>query len=274
MTVSRPVPTRDSVVANLRVAGSEDPGSVRELCSGFDALYLSARAILGPLFLEHLENRRRWADRVRLATPCEIGEEIFAMAPHAWGRYRYCLEHRMARIGLTTSDHLPTVRVQPRAEALHSLGPKGTVEALTTVLSPALGQLSWSVSRVDLFSDFQGFEVSAGEAARFICRADARTTFEMAGRFTGFTFGSRKSKTITARLYDKTADVEANGGDVVARALGRRLPARSARLAPRVRGRQGGTRRVRALGRRRGPRRRRGRLGVRDRRVAHDEGSP
>ena len=46
--------------------------------------------------------------------PCEIGEHTFGIAPHGWGKYRFCLDHDLARIGFSTSRHLPTVRIQPR----------------------------------------------------------------------------------------------------------------------------------------------------------------
>ena len=45
---------------------------------------------------------------------------------------------------------------------------------------------------------------TASSAAR-----DARRTYEVGGTLTGFEFGSRKTKTLLARLYDKTADVAA-----------------------------------------------------------------
>lgn len=279
MAAPRPAPTAVPLVADLRVDPAGGAGPVRELASGIDSLYLSARATLGPTFLERLEDHRRWADRVRVATPFQIGTELFAMAPHASGRYRFCLEHKVARIGLTTSEHLPSVRVQPRAESLHSLGPAGTAAAVSELLSPELGRLFWTVSRVDNFCDFQGVELTAADAGRFVCRADARTTFEMAGKFTGFTFGSRRSKTLTARLYDKTADVEAKGatwwyelwGDAYdaydaydASAPVWRLEFEVAREALAQFGLSGVE----------GPRRSRRHLGVRGRRVAHAQGSP
>ena len=141
----------------------------------------------------------------------ELGDELVGVLPHAWGRYRCCLDHRLARIGVTASRHVPTVRVQPRAEALHSLGPTGTVERLSQLLGPELGPMRWQVSRVDLFSDWHGWTLTAVDAHPFVCRADARRTFEVAGRLTGFTFGSRTTNTLFARLYDKTADVAAKG---------------------------------------------------------------
>jgi len=47
----------------------------------------------------------------------------------------------MARIGFSTSRHLPAVRVQPRSEFLHAVGPEAAVAELHEVLSPELRQL-------------------------------------------------------------------------------------------------------------------------------------
>jgi hypothetical protein len=182
---------------------------MRELASGLDALYLSSRVDLPGIFVEHLEWCREWANEVRRAAPCEIGGTYFGIAPHGWGKYRYCLDHRMARIGFSTSRHLPSVRIQPRAEFLHAVGPEQTVAAIKDVLGPQLGDVGFGVSRVDLFADWQGWSLSLGDAHRFVCRADARRTYEVGGRLTGFEFGTRKTKTLTARIYDKTADLAA-----------------------------------------------------------------
>ncbi len=42
-----------------------------------------------------------------------------------------------------------------------------------------------------------------------MCRTDGRRIYEVAGTLTGFEFGSRKTNTFSARLYDKTADLAA-----------------------------------------------------------------
>ena len=182
---------------------------MRELASGVDALYLSGRAEVPKRFLERLEDCRAWAGEAKRPAPFELGELVFGITPHGWGKYRFCLEHAMARIGISTSRHLPTVRVQPRSEFLHAVGPSAAVATLQEILDPELRQLRFWVNRVDLFTDWQGWDLSLGDAARFVCRADARRTYEVAGTLTGFEFGSRTTKTFLARLYDKTADMAA-----------------------------------------------------------------
>jgi len=128
------VHTSDRLVANLQLPEK----SLRELASGIDALYLSGRAELPKRFLARLEDCRAWAVEAKRPAPCELGELVFGIAPHGWGKYRFCLDHEMARIGFSTSRHLPTVRVQPRSEFLHAVGPASAVAALHEVLNPEL----------------------------------------------------------------------------------------------------------------------------------------
>ncbi|HWD55192.1 MAG TPA: hypothetical protein VG346_08715 [Acidimicrobiales bacterium] len=182
---------------------------MRELASGVDALYLSGRAEVPKRFLQRLEDCRAWAGEAKRPAPFELGELVFGITPHGWGKYRFCLEHAMARIGISTSRHLPTVRVQPRSEFLHAVGPEAAVTTLQEILGHELRQLRFWVNRVDLFANWQGWNLSLGDTSRFVCRADARRTYEVAGALTGFEFGSRTTKTFLARLYNKTADMAA-----------------------------------------------------------------
>jgi len=98
--------------------------------------------------MERLEHDRRWAEARHKPVPLLLGDEIFVLADHAWGRYRFCLDARLGRIGITQSLHLPTIRVEPRAETLHSLGPRATVAAVREVLAPEVAAPVWPVSRL------------------------------------------------------------------------------------------------------------------------------
>ena len=201
--MASPAPTPDQLVANPPLDG------LQELVSGVDALYLSARVCLPAAFVARLEEGRAWANELRRSVPCQIGELWFGVAPHGWGKYRHCLDHPIARLGFSESQHLPSVRIQPRAEFLQSAGSTGVLAALHELLEPEIGPLRFSVSRLDVFVDLQGWTLRLDDANRFVCRADARRTFEVGRTLTGFEFGSRKTKTLCARVYDKTADVEA-----------------------------------------------------------------
>ena len=257
-TVSDPCTPSDQLVANMQLQGPAS-GSWRP---GVDALYLSGRAELPKRFLARLEDCRAWAAEAKRPAPCEIGEHTFGIAPHGWGKYRFCLDHHMARIGFSTSRHLPTVRVQPRSEFLHAVGPEAAVATLREVLESELGQLRLWVNRVDLFADWQGWTLSLDDAHRFVCRADARRTYEVGGTLTGFEFGCRKTKTFLARLYDKTADMAAKDTGWWHEVWGERYVPRPARPPARVRVRAPGTGRVRPQHAGPGPRRRRRPVGL------------
>lgn len=75
------------------------------------------------------------------------------------------------------------------------------------------GQADWSVARVDLFADWQGWSFSHAMTPSFVGRAKDRVTYQSGDVCTGFGFGSRASNTFFGRLYDKTAEIEGNGHD-------------------------------------------------------------
>lgn len=190
-----------------------DRPSVVELASGIDALYLSGRASLSPACLDRLEAARRVAEEDEAASSLVLGGEVFSIARHGWGKYRYCLRHANGQVGVTASRRLPAVRIQPRAEFLHGVGAAAVVRWFEGVLVELVGPLLLSVARVDLFADVQGWSLSGDDRRRFVGRCRDLSTYEHGGDFTGFVFGRRSSKTITARIYDKTRDAKAKGAD-------------------------------------------------------------
>jgi hypothetical protein len=52
---------------------------------------------------------------------------------------------------------------------------------MRALLKPDLGDVHFSVSRVDLFADWQGWALALDDAHRFVCRADTRRTYEVGG---------------------------------------------------------------------------------------------
>ena len=96
------------IVANMHVATSlEQIPVLHEVASGVDALYLSGHGYVSKGFLARLEEERSFADRVSVPVPFELGPLTLGLAPHGWGKYRYCLDHETGRIGFTSSRRLP-----------------------------------------------------------------------------------------------------------------------------------------------------------------------
>jgi excisionase family DNA binding protein len=196
----------------MRVQAPGDDG-LRELASGVDALYLSGHGYLSKAFLARLEEERIFADRVAVPVPFELGPLTLGLAPHGWGKYRYCLDHEIGRIGFTSSRRLPSVRIQPRAELLHSVGPEETVRHFADLVRPFVDGLVLSVARLDLFVDMEGMQLCAHDRSAFVCRGDGCTTYENDNVVTGFAIGSRRTQHVSARLYDKTAEMALKGND-------------------------------------------------------------
>jgi hypothetical protein len=181
-------------------------GGVRELASGVDALYLSGRASLRPSLLEHLAHRRELADGTGCSIPLDLGSAGFGISGRSLHKYRFRLEHPHGVVGLTPSTQLPAIWVQLRAEYLHGVGPRSAVDWIDDALAELCGPIRWSVSRLDLHADFQGWGLTGDDRHRFLARASLRDTHEDGRELTGFEFGRRKTQTTSARIYDKVAE--------------------------------------------------------------------
>lgn len=198
------------MTANERSSGR----LLTELASGVDALYLSGRADLSPALFAALEERRTAAEAADDPVPFEVAGVEWSVEPRSFGRYRYRLTHPHGLVGITTSEHLPTFRVQPRAEFLHGVGPLNVLryfEGFGEYL--AGGPVQWTLSRLDLFCDVQGWQLEGDDRRRFVCRAQRRDLHEEGEAFTGFEFGRRTTQTVCARIYDKTLQVRTKGLD-------------------------------------------------------------
>lgn len=191
-----------------------EKASVRELCSGVDPLYLSGRATLSESLFEVLEERRKEAEASERAVPVWLAGVEFFVHPRAFGKYRYRISHERGLVGVTPSENLPAIRVQPRAEFLHGVGPVAALEFFDSVGEfLAGGPVAWSLSRLDLFTDVQGWDLHGDERHRFLCRAQRRDLHEQGAEFGGFEFGRRTTKTVCARIYDKTRQIQDEGLD-------------------------------------------------------------
>jgi hypothetical protein len=182
------------------------------VASGVDALYLSGSGEVPRALFDELAYQRDLAE-AKLPASVHVGPILFAVSPSGFGKYRYGLDHPLGKIGVSPSDHLPPIRVQPRSELIHGVGSQGAVAVFSDLLSPIVRDLRLSVSRLDLYADVTGFPLEHSHLERFVCRADARRCYETAGRCSGFDFGTRGARRMHGRIYDKLLDVERTGHD-------------------------------------------------------------
>lgn len=186
-------------------------GKLVELASGVDALYCSGRADLPPEFLKLLDRAKDEAQVTGREAEVTIGGSVFRVQSFGMGRHPYRLEHEHGLIGVTDSEKLPAFRIQPRSSFLHGVGAAAAVDWFRTILEGEVGSVQLTCSRLDLHSDWQGWQLDGDDRSRFVCKASTRVLYEDGGAFTGFVFGKRKTKTIAARIYDKTAEIRQKG---------------------------------------------------------------
>jgi len=197
--------SRATEVAELQVAAG-----VVELASGVDALYLSGHCVVPDPLWTLLSGGKAQAVEAKAAVPVVLGGCEFALQDHAFGKYAIRLEHACGVVGVTNSEKLPALRFQPRAEFLHGASPIAAVEWFRDTFGAVVGDVSTSVSRLDLFVDFQGWIPRPDDRLRFVSRARSRVMYEDSDELTGLQFGKRGSG-LTARLYDKTEDITKKG---------------------------------------------------------------
>ena len=186
---------------------------LNEVASGVDAIYLSGRASLPDPLLARLESARTAAQALDGSPPFQFGALEMLMAPHAWGKHRFCLTHPFGRLGISPSPNIPAFRIQPRAEFLHGVGVRAAVQGFRDFIEDECDVVRLQVSRIDLFADFQGWLLSGDDRRAFLCRASDLGTFEANGTLNGLQFGKRSSGTVDARLYNKTTEILTSGAD-------------------------------------------------------------
>lgn len=184
-----------------------------ELASGVDALYLSGWADLPDSLLSRLGEGKKRAQSAGDAVAFSFGGIEFGLSPGGLHKYPYRLSHEWGELALTDSKHLPPLRWQPRSEFLHGLGVESSVDAIRSLIEREAGLVRFGVSRLDLFSDWQGWLIGWDDAHRFATRAKHLAADVEEGAWTGFTFGRRTTGSIGSRVYDKTAELTAGKGN-------------------------------------------------------------
>jgi len=183
-----------------------------ELASGIDALYMSARGAVPDVLLSELDLHKNVARQRDEPVDINLGGYPLRVIGTGWGKYRYCLLHELARVGITPSEKLPAIRVQPTARALHTIGPETTVLWVRNLLDAFGVESTLQVSRLDLHSDWQGFWIEPNERSNFVTYSDKRALYEVGDALSGLNFGKRGGA-LYARLYDKTREAEGKGHD-------------------------------------------------------------
>ena len=187
----------------------------QELTSGIDTLVLSYRGVADSCLLTELEEAKETARALSTSVPFTLGGEECLLSAGSMGRHAFRLAHPRGLIGIGTGERLPVLRFQPYGEVLHSLGPLGVDAWIRSVMGNRVQIIEDIVSRVDLHADFAELNVTERDEENFVTRAGRVSGHHDRGVFTGYSFGKRSSRSISARIYDKTQEVADKGGTYV-----------------------------------------------------------
>ncbi len=180
---------------------------------GVDSLDLFSRARVSAAEVVRLRSLRGSALKRRLAEVVYAGI-VFNVAARR-GRHSALLlrnENMTLAVRPNACGFAPRVAIGLRAMFLARVGPDAAVAAAQAIVQQLVGPQvpapPLHVSRIDLAADLQGWVVKPGHLKRFKTLAKRVREFDSAGRFTGFQFGQEAR---VARVYDKTAEIEASG---------------------------------------------------------------
>lgn len=196
-------------VNNFSIPRARGP---REVASGIDTLIISLKGALPEALAMTLAEAKGAAVELQTEVEVTFGGEVWQVRPRSFGMYPFSLAHEYGMMGITDSKELPTVRWQPRAEFLHAFSPRGISQWLINQVVAEMGPVTTHVSRIDVHADFQDLILSPEDKESFICRARSCKAIWDEGVFSGYTFGSRSSRAVSARIYDKCLEIAKKGG--------------------------------------------------------------
>lgn len=95
-----------------------------------DGLYLSARGTVSEGLLTDLEAAKKQAVESGEGVAFDLGGASAEVVGFNYGRYPFRINTEHGVIGITSSDRLPPVRIQPYSEHLHAVTPRASVQWL------------------------------------------------------------------------------------------------------------------------------------------------
>jgi len=202
--------------SNTAPANYKPDEITRFLRVGIDSLYLSytGKLHLGTeTKLKAIKLLAQGPPHQRALAVYPVSEHRFEVRDKGAGPFFYVLIDNACRIQLSglKARSLPLGYVQAKSAWLLAKGVENAVAELTEIVSQ-LGQVEGepTVSRADLYVDFTvNWAFGIALTDQWITRARRITTHTLDKAFSGFSIGLGGD--ISARLYDKTREIEASG---------------------------------------------------------------
>jgi len=171
---------------------------------GVDTLEFTFKGELSVEVVDALAKSKERAALADAPVPFTVaGEELF-VRPKGTGLYAYAVQRRDLVIRLTESHSVPTASVHLGAYGLAVSGPEMLYAWAERFCAELGAPHAFTLSRIDLAVDFQGFEPTHDDLRGMVCPASKRAEFYGGERLETASWGKRP---IMVRLYDKTQQI-------------------------------------------------------------------
>lgn len=191
---------------------------LRVVLSGVDILYIGYYGKIKEKVLNQLEEAKASAqERGRTignmhssGVEESLGEYTFNVSQYGESPYAYVLSNGSLRVKISQKDlsvNFPNVYVKINSHYILELGVDKAVEKVRKLVEEEIYEELYyeKVSKVEMYCDIVGAELSLSDIDKFVSRARSDTIYRENRNFTGFTFGKGDIK---AKVYLKTEEIK------------------------------------------------------------------
>lgn len=183
--------------------------SLTILRTAVDTLVCSIGGQMRPHVVGLFDEWKAQAQETETPASVPMGGFHFALQAQGSSPYRYVLKGDDATIRATPSAKLPGASLRLSAQGLAYYAPEELLDIMLLIVADYLGPAAEpKLSRLDVCTDFQGFDVAGPHGARFVCRADFRPVYPNVVHPETYQFGKGQ---VVVRVYNKTRELKASG---------------------------------------------------------------
>lgn len=191
----------------------------KELYKGIDSLYFSYRGDVKMGLFKQLEEKKQLArsedEKEQALAIMTVKDHHFEVMGRGRGKYAYVLVDNWYHIQISASDRdtIPRIMVQISSDILHCFGVGNAMEQLRGIIAELLECVeSETISRADIFVDFAcNTDFEAVTKRCWVTWAEDMHSHWKGNVHTGWAMGYGGN--ISARLYNKTKEIEKSGKD-------------------------------------------------------------
>lgn len=189
---------------------------IRVVGSGLDIIYIGFHGELREDLPERLENKKRKsqsnlteiASVEKAKAQIDIGDQTFKVSSSGESPYYFVVENGSYRIKIVQRNivQFPPVYVEIKSDYIMDVGEDKAVDNARKIVEEILVEIEHEkVSKVEMYCDLVGVNLSQEDLEKFVSRARIDATYRENKKFTGFLFGTGK---IIGKVYNKSLELK------------------------------------------------------------------